>query len=43
MAALMDIESSDGENEKQVAEEILVQMWRFANTYWVSTGCPMYS
>ena len=36
MAALMDIERDEAsEDEKQVVDEILVQMWRFANTYWV--------
>ena len=38
MAALMDIERDEAsEDEKQVVDEILVQMWRFANTYWVSS------
>ena len=36
MAALMDIERDESSDEKQVTDEILVQMWRFANTYWVS-------
>ena len=36
MAALMDIEPEEfGSDEKRVTDEILVQMWRFANTYWV--------
>ena len=35
MADLMDIERDEASDEKQVVDEILVQMWRFANTYWV--------
>ena len=37
MAALMDIERDEASDEKQVVDEIIVQMWRFANTYWVSS------
>ena len=38
MAALMDIEAGEDSDDKEVREKVLVQMWRFANTYWVGNA-----